>query len=470
MPQNISLIINGERVQGAAAAFDVINPADKSVAASGNHASVEQLDAAVAAARAAFKSWSKTSHEERQRLLNEIADKIEANGAELAEIIVKEQGKPLSIAQIEVGGAAAWTRYNASLEVPVKVIEDSEEKYIASYRKPLGVVGSITPWNWPLMIAVWHIMPALRTGNTVVIKPSGMTPENTQRLVEIINEVLPDGVVNMVLGEREIGEAISGHQDINKLIFTGSTPTGQGIMANAAGTLKRLTLELGGNDAAIVLPDADVDAQAEAIFNTAFVNMGQTCAALKRLYVHESIYDALCEKLAAIADSQVVGNGMNADTTFGPIQNESQYHKVIELVEDARAHGAKILSGGKVTDDSGFYYPPTIVANVSNGVRIVDEEQFGPALPVIKYSTIEEALELANDCPYGLGASVWGSDIAKANEVASQMESGTVWINNHAEVLPHAPFGGSKLSGLGVEFGVTGLLEYTQLQVVNTKR
>ncbi|TBW58177.1 aldehyde dehydrogenase family protein [Marinobacter halodurans] len=470
MTTQLSLLINGEKVAGNGASFDVINPADETILVSGKMASTDQLDQAVAAARQAFATWRTTPEAERSALLHRIADRIEANADELARIIVQEQGKPLFLAQVEVGGAVAWTRYNADLEIPVKVIEDSDEKRIEGHRKPLGVVASITPWNWPLMIAIWHIMPALRTGNTVVCKPSGMTPLNTLRLVEIVNEVLPAGVVNLVLGEREIGEAISRHQDIDKIIFTGSTPTGQDIMTHAAGNLKRLTLELGGNDAGIVLPGTDVNAVAEGIFNTSFINMGQTCAALKRLYVHDSLYDSLCSRLADLAQAQVVGDGLEEGTTFGPVQNAAQFNIVRELVEDARAKGGRILSGGEPVNGKGYFYPPTIVADVSNGVRLVDEEQFGPALPVIRYSDVDEAIRMANDCPFGLGGSVWGSDLDEAERVARQLESGTVWINNHAEVLPHAPFGGCKLSGCGVEFGVEGLLEYTQLQVINLRK
>ncbi|SEG66629.1 aldehyde dehydrogenase family protein [Marinobacterium lutimaris] len=465
-----TLFINGDRLSGQADAFSVINPATEQPFAQGQYASVEQLDQAVAAARQAFTSWRQVPDAERTALLHKIADAIEANADELARIIVQEQGKPLFLAQVEVGGAVAWTRYNADLEIPVEVIEDSEHKRVEGHRKPLGVVASITPWNWPLMIAIWHIIPALRTGNTVVCKPSGLTPLNTLRLVELINEALPAGVVNLVTGEREIGEAISRHAAIDKVIFTGSTPTGQNIMSNAAGNLKRLTLELGGNDAAIVLPGTDIDAVAEGIFQSAFLNMGQTCAALKRLYVHDSLHDALCDKLAALSEAQVLDNGLNEGVTFGPVQNARQLGVVSELVEDARAQGARILCGGQALERDGYFYPPTIVTDVSNGIRLVDEEQFGPALPVIRYQDLDEAIAMANDCGYGLGGSVWGPDLEQANQVARQLECGTVWINGHAEVLPHVPFGGCKLSGMGVEFGIDGLLEYTQLQIINCNR
>lgn len=470
MRKDDALIINGQRVAGERGTFDVLNPATGEVYAACPQASVTQLDEAVAAAREAFKSWQLTSHDERKAILRRIADRIEASADELATMLVQEQGKPMFLAQAEVGGAVAWTRYTAELDIPVEVIEESDNKRIELHRKPLGVVGSITPWNWPLMIAVWHIMPALRTGNTVVSKPSGVTPISTLKLVELINEEVPAGVCNVLAGESGIGSGISRHTDINKIVFTGSTPTGQQIMRTAADNLKRLTLELGGNDAGIVLPDADVDAMAEGIFQSAFLNMGQTCAALKRLYVHDSLYDALCDRLVELAQAQVVGDGMKEGTTFGPVTNQEQLDLVVELVDDARANGARILCGGEVLEGNGYFYPPTIVADISDGTRLVDEEQFGPALPVIRYSDVDEVLTRANACDVGLGGSVWSADTAKAAQIAQRMECGTAWINGHAEVLPHAPFGGCKMSGFGVEFGQEGLLEYTVPQVININR
>ncbi|WP_271274248.1 aldehyde dehydrogenase family protein [Aliamphritea hakodatensis] len=470
MSDAIQLTINGQSVAGAAGLFDVINPATELTVAQAPLASVAQLDEAVAAAGTAFKTWQYSSHESRQTLIRQIADKIEQHADELAEIIVQEQGKPLFLANMEVQGALAWARYTADLEIPVEVIEDSPNKRIENHRKPLGVVASITPWNWPLMIAIWHIIPALRSGNTVVCKPSGLTPLNTLRLVELMNEVLPAGVVNIVTGEAEIGNAISAHEDIQKVVFTGSTATGQRIMESAAGNLKRLTLELGGNDAAIVLPDSDIDAIAEGLFQTAFLNMGQTCACLKRLYVHESQYQAVCDKLVAMAQAQTIGDGMAETTTFGPVQNANQLKIVSELVDDAAASGGQILCGGEALSGDGYFYPPTIVANVSNGTRLVDEEQFGPALPVIAYREVDDAIRMANDCAVGLGGSVWGKDLDAAQQIAAQLECGTVWINGHAEVLPHAPFGGCKMSGFGVEFGLDGLLEYTVPQIININK
>ncbi|WP_432474513.1 aldehyde dehydrogenase family protein [Amphritea sp. HPY] len=465
-----SLIVNGRKVAGGAGTFAVLNPANEELVAQCPQATIEQLDEAVSAAQTAFESWQFSAHGDRKQLLNDIADRIEANAAELAEIVVREQGKPLFLAQAEVGGAIAWTRATADLEMPVDVLEDSDTKRVEVHRKPLGVVGSITPWNWPLMIAVWHIMPAIRSGNSVVCKPSGLTPLNTLRLVEIINEVAPAGLVNVVTGESGIGSGITKHPGIRKIVFTGSTPTGQTIMRGAADNLKRLTLELGGNDAGIVLPDADPAAIAEGIFQTSFLNMGQTCACLKRLYVHDSIYDELCEKLADVAAQQNVGNGMEEGVTFGPVQNRDQFNLVNELVEDAKANGARILTGGTPLEGKGYFYPPTIVADISDGTRLVDEEQFGPVLPVIRYSDVEDAIKRANGSENGLGGSVWSADTEQAHNVASRLECGTAWINGHAELLPYAPFGGCKMSGFGVEFGQEGLMEYTSAQVININK
>lgn len=470
MGTEFSMLINGQAVQGEGQALQVLNPATEEVVTTLNNASVEQLNSAVAAAGEAFKSWQHSSHEERKQALHRIADRIENGAAELAELIVKEQGKPMALAQAEVGGAVAWTRYSAELDIPVEVIEDTESKRIELQHKPLGVVGSITPWNWPLMIAIWHIMPALRAGNTVVCKPSGLTPLNTLKLFELIQSEVPEGVLNVVLGDAEIGGAMSEHTGIAKIIFTGSTPTGQQIMKSAASNLKRLTLELGGNDAGIILPDANVDAIAEGIFQTAFLNMGQTCAALKRLYVHESQYDQMCQKLVEIAQQQQVGDGLAEGTTFGPVQNKNQLDLVARLVDEAREQGARVLCGGQRSEGAGYFYPPTIIAGAAEGMSVVDQEQFGPVLPVIAYSDIDEAVAQANRSAVGLGGSVWSSDVEQAQKVAVQLECGTVWINGHAEVLPHAPFGGCKMSGFGVEFGLHGLLEYTQPQTININK
>lgn len=468
--EKFKLIINGQKVDGEQKGIEVLNPANEGVYAICPSASKEQLDEAVNSANTAFKTWKMVSNEARKELLNKIADKVEQNAEELAKIIVHEQGKPLALANIEVGAGVGWIRYTASLDLATQVIEDSDERLIEIYRKPIGVVGSITPWNWPFMIAIWHILPALRAGNTLVCKPSIDTPFSTIKLIEIMNEVLPKGVINVLAGGSGLGQAIAEHEGIHKIAFTGSTPTGKSIMSAASSTLKRLTLELGGNDAGIILPDTkNLDEIVLGVFQGAFLNMGQTCAALKRLYVHSSQYDEVCKKLTDIAKSQKVGDGMQDDVTFGPLTNQAQLDFVSELVEDARKNGAKILCGGKRVNSKGYFYEPTIISEVDNTYRVVNEEQFGPVLPIIKYNSIEEAISLANDSDVGLGGSVWG-EAKEAKKVALKLECGTSWVNKHAEVLPHVPFGGCKLSGFGIEFGQEGLLEFTQTHVVNISK
>ncbi|MCF7982150.1 MAG: aldehyde dehydrogenase family protein, partial [Pseudomonadales bacterium] len=281
---------------------------------------------------------------------------------------------------------------------------------IELHHKPLGVVGSIVPWNFPLMIAIWHIISALKAGNTVVIKPSPLAPLSVIKLVELINEVLPAGVVNLVTGDDNIGEAITQHLDIARIVFTGFTNTGKRIMANSATTLKRLTLELGGNDAAILLPDVDPLSVAETIFHTAFVNSGQTCAALKRLYVHESIYDQICDALVNLASQFKVGNGLEEGVMFGPIQNKQQYQRVCQLAEDTKKEGGRFLTGGESMPGPGYFFPITLVADISDGSRLVDEEPFEPILPIIKYSDVEYAIARANQNNCGLGGSVWSKN------------------------------------------------------------
>jgi acyl-CoA reductase-like NAD-dependent aldehyde dehydrogenase len=293
-----------------------------------------------------------------------------------------------------------------------------------------------------------------------------MTPLSTIRLIEIINEVLPAGVVNVITGDNAIGGALSAHPGIAKMTFTGSTETGKKIMASAVETLKRLTLELGGNDAGIVLPDVDPRRIAEGLFWGAFINNGQTCAALKRLYVHDSIYDDVCAALADYAGRIVIGDGMDEKSVLGPVQNEMQFNKVRDLVEDAKARGGRVLTGGEPLGGTGYFYPITLVADVTDGVRLVDEEQFGPALPIIRYSDIDEVIARANRNPAGLGGSVWSADPEKARHYALKLECGSVWINKHGAIQPNAPFGGVKQSGIGVEFGVEGLKEFTTVQTV----
>ncbi|MGV8995574.1 MAG: aldehyde dehydrogenase family protein [Parvibaculaceae bacterium] len=462
------LLIGGKLVAGDQT-MDVINPATEEVLAKAPRASVAQLNEAVAAAKAAFPAWSKTPIAERKKALNAIADVIEANGQELARLLTQEQGKPLADATGEVYGTAAFFRYFTALDLPVKVIDDSEGRKVELHRKPLGVIGAIVPWNFPMILMSFKLPPALLAGNTVVLKPAPTTPLTSLRLGELIKDILPAGVVNIITDANDLGGALTAHPDVRKISFTGSTATGSKVMAGAAATLKRITLELGGNDAGIVLDDVDPKKMAPALFQSAFQNNGQVCIAMKRLYVHESIYDEMCDELALLANAAIVGDGLKQGTTLGPLQNKMQFDKVNEVIADAKKHG-RVIAGGEAISGAGFFIQPTIVRDITDGTRLVDEEQFGPVLPIIKYSDPEDAVARANASPYGLGGSIWSSNPDRAYKLALQMESGSVWVNKHAELAPNIPFGGSKTSGLGTELGEEGLAEFTQLQVINVAR
>ncbi|MDT0684243.1 aldehyde dehydrogenase family protein [Roseicyclus sp. F158] len=464
---SFELTIDG-KAHATGETFDVLNPSTGEVAGRAPIAGKAELDAAVAAAERAFKTWSQTPEDELKAACEAVTAKIAEHADELAQIITAEQGKPLNGlgSRWEVGGAQAWAGYTAGLSLPMKVLQDNNEGRVELHRKPVGVVGSITPWNFPLMIAIWHVIPALRTGNTVVIKPSPLTPLSTLRLVQIMNEVLPAGVVNVVTGDdgaENLGGLMSAHPGIAKIVFTGSCATGQKVMRSAAETMKRLTLELGGNDAGIVLADADPAQIAEGLFWGGFINNGQTCAAMKRLYVHESIHDEVCAALVEFAKTIPVGDGMDEGSILGPVQNRMQHEKLSRLVAEASAKGDVLLGG---EPGEGLFFPPTLIAGLQNGDSLVDEEQFGPALPIIKYSDVEDAIAMANANPAGLGGSVWSSDIEAARKVGQRLECGSVWINKHGMVQPNAPFGGMKASGIGVEFGEEGLEEYTNIQVL----
>lgn len=464
------LIIGGERV-ATREHFPVVNPATGEPAGMAPAATEEHVDRAVAAARAAFRSWRTTSDEMRRAACLGLADRIAAHVEELARLLTLEQGKPLNGlgSRFELGGAQAWARHTASLDLPVETIQNDAKGRIEVHRRPVGVVASITPWNWPLMIAVWHVLPAIRIGNTVVIKPSPLTPLSTLRMIEVMAEALPPGVLNVVSGRDDIAPRLTAHPDVAKVVFTGSTETGRKVMSAGAATLKRLTLELGGNDAGIVLPDVDPVAAAERLFWGAFINSGQTCAALKRLYVAESVHDRLCDALAGYAAGVKVGDGLDESSRLGPVQNRAQLEKVTGMVAEARAAGAKVLLGGNPDDRrQGYFYPTTLLTEAKPGMRIVDEEQFGPVLPIIRYRDVEDALRQANGSSYGLGGSVWSQEPQRAWELAARLECGTAWVNRHGDIRPDVPFGGVKCSGVGVEFGRHGLEEYTTIQVLHS--
>jgi acyl-CoA reductase-like NAD-dependent aldehyde dehydrogenase len=459
------LLINGEMVDGDLT-MDVVNPATEEKLADCPRASESQLNAAVAAAKAAFPTWSKTAIDERKSVVLKIADVVEANAAELAQLLTKEQGKPLEDATTEVYGMAAFCRYFTSLDLPVEVLEDSEGRRVEVHRNPLGVVGAIVPWNFPLILMAFKLPPALIAGNTLVIKPAPTTPLSTLRIAELIQDVAPAGVINFITDANDLGAPMTAHPDVRKISFTGSTETGAKVMAGAAGLLKRITLELGGNDAGIVLDDVNPKEAAQKLFDSAFQNSGQVCIAMKRLYVHENIYDEVCDELASIANDTIIGDGLEQGTKLGPLNNKMQYDKVKALIEDAKKEG-NVIAGGEFPDKPGYFIRPTIVRDIKEGSRLVDEEQFGPVLPVMSFADESEAIERANASAWGLGGSVWSANPERAYALAEQMDTGTVWINKHAELDPTIPFGGAKMSGLGNELGQEGLQEFTQQKIIN---
>ncbi|MFD1189338.1 MULTISPECIES: aldehyde dehydrogenase family protein [Phenylobacterium] len=459
------LLIDGKLVDGDST-MSVINPANEEVLSECPRASKAQLDQAVAAAKAAFPAWSAKPIDERRAALLAMADAIQNDLQNLARILTQEQGKPIGDAMGEVFGCAAFFRYFASLDLPTKVIEDSADKKVVASRRPLGVVGAIVPWNFPLILMAFKVPAALLAGNTVILKPAATTPLATLRIAELVKDLAPAGVLNVIADANDLGGAITAHPDIRKVSFTGSTETGKKVMAGAADALKRVTLELGGNDAAIVLADNDPKEAAPKIFQGAFQNSGQVCIAIKRAYVHESIYDEMCDELAKLAKAAVVGDGLQQGVNLGPLQNKTQFEKVLGYIESAKADG-KIIAGGARATEKGYFIQPTIVRDITDGAKLVDEEQFGPVLPVIKIKDGMDAVARANNSEYGLGGSVWSKDLDKAWELASQMNTGTVWINKHADLAPNIPFGGAKLSGVGTELGEEGLSEFTQMHVIN---
>ncbi|KAB1643131.1 aldehyde dehydrogenase family protein [Gulosibacter chungangensis] len=452
---------------------DAIDPATGEVIASVPVATAEELEDAVNRAEAAQVDWAKLSHAQRSDYLNKAADAIEAAAEPLAVLLSREQGKPLNgpNARFEVGACAAWLRANAAFELEPEVIVEDDNVRSEMHYDPIGIVGAISPWNWPMMISIWQWAPSLRMGNTVVAKPASSTTLSVLGLAAVMNEVLPADVLNVVPANSKVGAALSSHPKIGKVMFTGSTEVGKIVARDAADSIARLTLELGGNDAGIVLPGTDVKAIAEGLFWGAFINTGQTCAALKRLYVHENDYDAAVEALVEVAKNMPMGNGLDEQNVLGPLQNKGQYEVVSKLVEAARESGARIALGGNPDENQpGYFYPTTIVADIDNDNPLVAEEQFGPALPIIKYSDVDQAIEWANGVDVGLGSSVWGTDTAAAVEVAKRLEAGTTWINGHGGVDPRIPFGGAKSSGYGLEFGADGLKAVAQPHVITVNK
>ena len=463
--QDFRLLVGGSLIR-TERQLVVVNPATAKPLASCPRADEALLDEAVAAAKAAFRLWSAMPWADRSGWLLALAERLEESRDRFAELMTLEQGKPLFLAQVEVAQSIGILRTFAAMRLEDEMLRDTDRMRVLQQRSPLGVVAAIVPWNFPLILLMSKLAPALVSGNCIVVKPAPTTPLTTLLLGEICADLLPPGVVNIIVDDNDLGDRLTRHPDIAKIAFTGSTPTGRRVMESAAPGLKHLTLELGGNDAALVLEDAPVRETAAALFNAAMVNSGQVCVAVKRAYVPDALYDDICAELAALAESAIVDDGLAADVQFGPLQNKAQFDRVLDLIEDSRGSG-KIIAGGCAMDRPGYFVRPTIVRDLPDDARLVREEQFGPVLPVLRYSDIDDAIARINDSDFGLGASVWARDIDKAVAIASRLEAGTVWINKHLDLQFEIPFRGSKQSGIGAEFGLEGLREYTQARIVN---
>jgi acyl-CoA reductase-like NAD-dependent aldehyde dehydrogenase len=466
---DFSLLIDGE-LTGSGESLNVIDPALGEVFASCPAAGTAELDTAVAAARRAFVQWKKTSFAERAELVKKMAQLLRQQQDTLAELLTREQGKPIGQSIAEIDRGAAQSEAMVGISIPIETLLEDDQRQIELRYRPLGIVGIITPWNAPVNLALGPLVSALYTGNCVVLKPSPYTPLTTLKLGELLNGIFPAGVVNVLAGGDALGQAMTEHADIDKISFTGSVATGKKVLASAAGTLKRVTLELGGNDPAIITEDVDPRAIANKVFFASFVNSGQVCMAIKRIYAHESIYDDLCAALVEEAQKARVGNGLDPETTLGPLQNKMQYDKVVAILEDIKRSGAKILTGGDVPEGPGYFLPPTLVADVDESSRIVREEQFGPVVPILKYSNIDDALARANDTRFGLSGSVWTSDINRGKEIAAQLEVGTAWVNQHRATSAFVPFGGAKESGYGRQYSALGLKGYMEPEVVSVAK
>jgi len=466
---HFTMTIGGRAVAGEQR-YEVLNPATEQVFATAPDCAQAELDQAVAAARSAFPVWRDTPIAARRLALHAIADTLQANLEGLTRLLIAEHGKPADVATVDIMGAALWCRGTSQLDLPVQVFEDTEIRRGETRRVPLGVVGAIAAWNYPVLLGMIKVAPALLAGNTVVLKPSPFTPLTTLKIGELLRGVLPDGVLNVISGGDALGPWLTAHPGIDKVTFTGSTQTGRKVAASGAATLKRITLELGGNDAAIVLPDVDVEEVAQKLFWAAFRNSGQVCLAIKRLYIHKDIYEPLKAALVAYAKTVKMGDASEQGTQLGPLQNLPQYQLVLSLIQDAKEQGYTFLTGGEALEGPGYFIPVTLIDNPPEDSRIVQEEQFGPVLPLLRFDTIDEAISRANATEYGLGATVWSSDLHQAARLCERLEAGNCWVNEAHYLSPFGAFSGHKQSGLGVEGSVEGLLEFTNAKTIFVKK
>ncbi|MFE2445211.1 aldehyde dehydrogenase family protein [Streptomyces sp. NPDC021218] len=436
--------------------FAVLDPATGAAFDEAPDQRPEELDAIVDRAHDAWRGW-RADPVARTTALFAAADAVEAAGADLAPLLTREQGKPLAESYAEIARTAARLRYFAELDPVPEPITDGRPVRTELRWRPLGPVAAIVPWNFPLQLASAKFAPALAAGNTMVLKPSPFTPLATRLLGSVLSAALPQDVLTIVTGREPLGARLVSHPGIRHVTFTGSIPTGRAVAEGAAASLARVTLELGGNDAAILLEDVAVERIADRLFWAAFRNCGQVCMAVKRVYAPARLYSQVVEALAERAKTVVVGPGLDPGSQLGPVGNAPQLERVERRTAQALADGARAVAGGHRLEGPGYFFAPTILADVPPGSPVVTEEQFGPVLPVLPYGRLDEAVEAANDTGFGLGGSVWGTDLDRAEAVAGQLECGTAWINHHAELSLAQPFAGIKDSGVGVAGGPWGL-------------
>ena len=476
------ILINGKWVESASGkTFPSYNPATGEVLAQVAEGDREDINRAVSAARTAFESgpWSQMTASQRGRLIWKLADLIEENLEQFAEIESLDNGKPLKVARVaDVPLAVDLFRYMAGWAtkiegntIPISVPYTPGAKYLAyTLREPVGVVGQIIPWNFPLLMAAWKLGPALATGCTIVLKPAEQTPLSALRLGELLEEAgFPEGVVNIVPGYGETaGAALAAHPDVDKVAFTGSTEVGKLILQAAAGNLKKVSLELGGKSPNVVFSDVDLDSAIAGSASAIFFNHGQCCCAGSRLFVEDKIFDKVVDGVASKAEKIRVGSGLEPDTDMGPLVSEEQLKRVCGYLESGFSEGAKAVVGGSRHGDKGYFVKPTVLINTNDDMKVVREEIFGPVVTAIPFRDSDELVKKANNSEYGLAAGVWTRDIQKAHRVASQMRAGTVWINCYNIFDAALPFGGYKQSGWGREMGHEVLEQYTEVKSVCT--
>ncbi len=466
------LYINGEFKEGSKGKFfKAINPADGSEIAEIAEATVDDAKDAIDAARNAFDNgvWSNKSGEERSVIIKQIVDKINENKDKLTELEIKDSGSTFKKAAEDIYLSARNLNSFAKLAlVDLNEVSDVSKEGISKNlirREPVGVCAQIIPWNFPLKMAIWKIGPALAAGCTIVLKPAPETSVTAMELAKLVDQTdLPKGVLNIITGDVEVGSEMVTNPKVDKVAFTGSTEVGKIIMKNAAETLKKVTLECGGKSANIVLDDADIDMAVDGAIYAGFYHQGQCCEGGTRLLIQDSIYDDFITKMKEKMSRMVIGDPMDKKTDVGPVISQEQFDRVMDYIKIAQEEGATALTGGKQHGSSGYFIEPTVFINAENSMRHVQEEIFGPVISIMKFKDDDEAVKIANDSIYGLGGAVWSKDENRAMELANRLRTGTVWINEYHLLNEKVPFGGYKQSGIGREFGIDGIKEYTEVK------